>query len=290
VTSPHFAWLPPEINSALLYAGPGSAPLHAAAEAWDGLAENLATSASSFFSVASDLANGAWQGPSAKAMLTVATQYVSWLKAAAAQAEATSSQAAAIAGAFETALSATVQPAVVSANRALVQLLANTNYLGQNAPTIMDIESAYEQMWATDVAAMSGYHADASAAADQLAPWQHVMQNLGVHFSNGNLTFGPHAATGNLAHHLSGMTGLDHTGGHVGSWLTDTPGAGFANAGPDAGMLGSSHYVTGGVGAANVHSGLLSSPTAGTGFNPGTTNPGLLSALGSGAIPTGLPD
>jgi hypothetical protein len=116
------------------------------------------------------------------------------------------------------------------------------------------------------------------------------MQNLGVHFSNGNLTFGPQAATGNLAHHFTGMAGLDHTGGHVGSWLTDTPGAGFAHPGPDAGMLGSGHYVTGGVGAANLQSGLLSSPTAGTGFNPGTANPGLLSNLGSGAIPMDLPD
>jgi PPE family len=270
VTSPHFAWLPPEINSALLYAGPGSAPLHAAAEAWDGLAENLTSSASSFFSVASDLANGSWQGPSATAMLSVATHYVSWLKAAAAQAEATSSQAAAIAGAFETALSATVQPAVVSANRALARALASTNYLAQNAPTIMDIESAYEQMWATDVAAMSGYHADASAAAEQLAPWQHVLQNLGVQFSNGNLTFGPHAGTGSLAHHINALASLDHTGGHVGSWLTDSPGTGFAHGGPDVS--------------------LLNSPTAGTGFNPGTANLGLLSNLGSGSIPTGSAD
>jgi hypothetical protein len=278
VTSPHFAWLPPEINSALLYAGPGSAPLHAAAEAWDGLAENLTSSASSFFSVASDLANGVWQGPSATAMLGVATQYVSWLKAAAAQAEATSSQASAIAGAFETALSATVQPAVVSANRALVRMLAATNHLGQNAPTIMDIESAYEQMWATDVAAMSGYHADASAAAGQLAPWQNVTQNLGVQFTNGNLTFGLHTGTGSLAHHISALAGLDHTGGHVGSWLTDTPGTGFG------------HPAAGGMSSADFHSGLLNSPTAGTGFNPGTPSPGLLSDLGSGAMPTGSAD
>ncbi|OBA63909.1 hypothetical protein A5647_00135 [Mycobacterium sp. 1100029.7] len=307
MTSPHYAWLPPEINSALLYAGPGSAPLHAAAEAWDGLAENLASSASSFFSVASDLASGTWQGPSASAMLAVATQYVSWLRAAAAQAEATSSQAAAIAGAFETALSATVQPAVVSANRALVQALASTNYLGQNAPTIMDIESAYEQMWATDVAAMTGYHHDASAAAEQLAPWQQVLQNLGMNFSNGNLSFAPHAATGNLVHHMSGMAGLDHTGGHVGSWLTgdnqltaggllhsDIPGTGFAEAGhvtaagyggPDAAMMGSGHYVTGGMSATNLHSGLLNSATAGTGFNPNAVHPGLLNpALANSAF------
>ena len=227
--------------------------------------------------MASDLANGVWQGPSATAMLAVATQYVSWLRAAAAQAEATSSQAEAIAGAFETALSATVQPAVVSANRALVRMLASSNHLGQNAPTIMDIESAYEQMWATDVAAMSGYHADASAAAEHLAPWQNVIQNLGVQFNNGDLTFGPHTGTGSLAHHISALASLDHTGGHVGSWLTDSAGTGFA------------HPVAGGMSPADFQAGLLNSPTAGTGFNPGTPSAGLLSDLGSGAVPTGSP-
>ena len=75
----------------------------------------------------SDLANGSWQGPSATAMMALATHYVSWLSAAAAQAEAISSQAAAVAAAFEGALAATVQPAVVAANRALVHALAATN-------------------------------------------------------------------------------------------------------------------------------------------------------------------
>ena len=53
---------------------------------------------------------------------------------------------------------------------------------GQNAPAIADIEAAYEQMWALDVAAMFGYHADASAAVAKLPPWNQVLQNLG--FSN----------------------------------------------------------------------------------------------------------
>ena len=110
--------------------------------------------------------------------MAVATQYVSWLSAAAAQAEAASSQASAIAAAFETALESTVQPAVVAANRNLVQALASTNHLGQNAPAIADIEAAYEQMWASDVVAMSGYHADASAAVAQLSPWQEVLPKL----------------------------------------------------------------------------------------------------------------
>ncbi len=185
MTSPHFAWLPPEINSALIFAGPGAAPLLAAAEAWDGLAEDLASSASSFFSVTSDLANGSWQGASAAAMMAVATQYVGWLSAAAAQAEAASGQAAAIAAAFESAVAATVQPAVVAANRALVKALAATNWFGFNVPAIMDTEAAYEAMWAADVAAMFGYHADASAAVAQLAPWQQVLQKIGFTFSKG---------------------------------------------------------------------------------------------------------
>ena len=61
-------------------------------------------------------------------------------------------------------MAATVQPAVVSANRALAHSLSATNWLGQNTPAIADIEAAYDQMWAMDVAAMYGYHADVDRA------------------------------------------------------------------------------------------------------------------------------
>lgn len=56
-----FAWLPPETNSLRMYLGAGSRPLLAAAGAWDGLAEELHAAASSFGSVTSELAGGAWQ-------------------------------------------------------------------------------------------------------------------------------------------------------------------------------------------------------------------------------------
>jgi PPE-repeat protein len=236
----------------------------AAAAAWDGLAESLASSASSFVSVTSDLAKSSWQGPSATAMMAVASSYASWLSAAAAQAEATCSQAAAMADAFETAQSATVQPAVVSANRGLLKALASTNHLGQNAPTIMDIESAYEQMWASDVAAMSDYHADASAAVEHLSPWQHVLRDLGFNFGDGRLAgelTGAPPPTGNTP---AGF-GLSSAHGilHAPSLQT---GAGLAV--PD-GTLTSSHYVTGGVGMANFSSELLNPSTPGTGFGLG---------------------
>jgi len=50
-----FAALPPEINSGLMYAGPGSGPMLAASVAWDALADNLYSRAISYGSVISDL-------------------------------------------------------------------------------------------------------------------------------------------------------------------------------------------------------------------------------------------
>ncbi|WP_264991396.1 PPE family protein, partial [Mycobacterium kiyosense] len=55
-----FAWLPPEINSARIFAGAGSGPLHVAAAAWESLAADLYGSASSFDSVITALAGGPW--------------------------------------------------------------------------------------------------------------------------------------------------------------------------------------------------------------------------------------
>ncbi|MFV0493524.1 PPE domain-containing protein, partial [Mycobacterium sp.] len=74
-----FAWLPPEVNSARIFAGAGSGPLHAAAAAWEGLAADLATSASSFDAVIVGLASGPWAGPASAAMAAAGAPYVGWL-------------------------------------------------------------------------------------------------------------------------------------------------------------------------------------------------------------------
>jgi len=51
-----FGAFPPEFNSARMYAGPGSGPMLAAASAWDVLAAELGSAASSYGSVVSSLA------------------------------------------------------------------------------------------------------------------------------------------------------------------------------------------------------------------------------------------
>jgi PPE-repeat protein len=168
----NFMVLAPEINSARMFSGAGSEPMLNAAAAWDGLASELGSAASSFSSVTSGLTGQAWQGPASAAMMAAAAPYVGWLNAAATRATGAAGQARAVAGAFEAARAATVHPLAVAANRnGLVQLVMS-NFFGQNAPAIAAVEADYERMWAQDVAAMGGYHAGASAAATQLAPLQ----------------------------------------------------------------------------------------------------------------------
>ena len=67
-----FGGLPPEINSARIIAGPGSGPILAAASAWDALAAELHSGASSYGSAISQLADE-WQGPSSASMEDAAT-------------------------------------------------------------------------------------------------------------------------------------------------------------------------------------------------------------------------
>lgn len=163
-----FPWLPPEVNSALMFAGAGPGPLLASASAWDALALDLSGAASSFDSVISGLTGGLWTGPASLSMAAAAVPYVGWLNAAAAQAAAASAQSLAAATAFEAAQAATVHPAAVAANRVRLMALIATNFLGQNTPAIAMTELEYLEMWAQDVAAMVGYHAGAMSVAATL--------------------------------------------------------------------------------------------------------------------------
>jgi PPE-repeat protein len=164
-----FGMLPPEVNSARMYAGPGAGPMLAAAAAWDGLAAQLHLTAASYSSEISGLAAG-WQGPSSAAMVGAAAPYVGWMSTTATQAEQTAAQARAAVVAYETAFAATVPPPVIAANRALLMSLIATNFLGQNTPAITATEAHYAEMWAQDATAMFGY-AGSSATDSGVTPF-----------------------------------------------------------------------------------------------------------------------
>jgi PPE-repeat protein len=165
-----FGALPPEVNSGLMYAGPGSGPMMAAATAWDELAAELGTAASGYGSVVSELSSAPWVGPSSRAMVAAVTPYVSWLSGAAGQAEDTANQGRAAAAAYETAFMGTVPPPEIAANRVLLATLIATNFLGINTPAIAATEAQYMEMWAQDAATMYAYSAAATTAAT-LAPF-----------------------------------------------------------------------------------------------------------------------
>ena len=162
-----FGALPPEINSAKMYAGPGAGSMLAAAAAWDSLAADLYSVAASYQSVISGLTAGSWLGPSSALMAAAAAPYVAWMSLTAAQAEQASMQAMAAAAAYEAAFAMTVPPPVIAANRALLIALIATNFFGQNTPAIAATEAHYAEMWGQDAAAMYGY-AGASATAAEL--------------------------------------------------------------------------------------------------------------------------
>lgn len=168
-----FGALPPEINSGRLYSGPGSAPLMAAAAAWDGLAAELGIVAGGYRAAIADLAGLRWLGPTSAAMVAAVAPYLDWLDRTALLAEQSGMQAKAAAAAYEAAFAMTVPPPMIAANRAQLMMLVATNFFGQNTGAIAATEAQYAEFWAQDATAMYGYAsspATASALSAFVAP------------------------------------------------------------------------------------------------------------------------
>jgi PPE-repeat protein len=165
-----FALLPPEVNSALMYSGPGPAPMLTAAAAWAELSAELHTMASAYEGVIAALTDGSWFGPASASMAGASEAQVEWLAGAAGQADHVAAQVVAAVSAYEAAFTATVPPPEIAANRALLMALVATNVLGQNTAAILATEAQYAEMWAQDAAAMYGY-AGASSSASTLTPF-----------------------------------------------------------------------------------------------------------------------
>jgi hypothetical protein len=165
-----FGALPPEINSARIYSGPGSSPLMQAATAWERLAKELDSTAASYEAVVSGLVVQEWLGQSSISMAVAAAPYLAWMRVTAAQAEQAAAQALAAAYAYEAAYAATVPPSSIASNRSTIMSLVQTNTFGQNTPSIATGEANYGEMWAQDTVAMAGYAGDSEAAA-QLPPF-----------------------------------------------------------------------------------------------------------------------
>jgi PPE-repeat protein len=160
-----FGLLPPEVNSGLMYTGPGAGPLLAAAASWNEVAAELESTAAGYSSEVSGLTGQVWTGPSSTTMAAAAAPYTAWLQGSAVQAAQTATQAYTAAAAYEAAFAMTVPPPVIAENRARLIALVATNFLGQNTPAIAATEAQYTEMWVQDTTAMYGYAATAETAS-----------------------------------------------------------------------------------------------------------------------------
>ncbi|BBZ37769.1 PPE family protein [Mycobacterium conspicuum] len=161
-----FTALPPEVTSALIHAGPGPESLVEASVAWQRLGTSLEESAAVNTATLAGL-DGAWHGPSAAAMTQAVEPYLAWLRTTAAQCQQMVLALQDAVRAFNSAQSAVVPVASVTANRTRLKQLLATNRFGINLPAIAETEDEYQGMWANNSAAMSRYEA-ASAQATTL--------------------------------------------------------------------------------------------------------------------------
>jgi PPE-repeat protein len=165
-----FGALPPEVNSARLYAGEGSTPLVTAASAWNSLAAELNAAALGYENVVTQLAGEEWLGPASASMAAAVQPYVEWVGTTAAQAEQAATQASSAAAAYEAAFASIVPPPLIAANRAELAQAVSTNVLGQNTGVIAQLEAQYGEFWAQDAATMYSY-AGSSATASNVTPF-----------------------------------------------------------------------------------------------------------------------
>ncbi|MGV0624476.1 PPE family protein [Mycolicibacter minnesotensis] len=274
-----FGLLPPETNSGRIYAGPGAGSMLSAANAWQGLAAELATAAAAYASVTSGLAAGQWTGPAATAMAAAAAPYATWLRSTGTQAEQAAAQALAAAGAYATALAAVIPPPLITANRVLLNQLVATNFFGQNSPAIGEVEGQYAEMWAQDAAAMNGY-AGSSAAASALPAFDQPPQTANPAGQGGQAAAAAQAAAAPATNpfDLSWLTGI------IGQF---SPFTGLATQGASATMTswsGTANLIS------NINNGI--GLTAFTAENPGgldeVLHPPSIGAAGLGLGGLGL--
>ena len=263
-----FTALPPEVNSARIYAGPGAGSMVAAGAAWNTMAAEMRSAAISYGSVISGLTDEGWLGPSSMLMAAAAAPYVAWLSSTAAQAEQAGVQANAAAAAYEAAFAMTVPPPVVATNRAQLSNLLASNLFGQNTVAIAATEAQYADMWAQDAAAMNAY-ASTSSAATQFTPLSSPQSatttngiaqqaNTVAQAAGDATTAGDPSSSGGLLAWLglapntntstTGMAGLMNfldgsNGSLLGSFLNNASVANFSNSFTTSGLMNPTQFI-----------------------------------------------
>jgi len=165
-----FGSYPPEVNSARMFAGAGSGPMLAAAEAWAALAAGLNSAANSCQAVVSALTAGPWLGPSSESM-SAAARVVCGVVASHRRPGRRNLRSGQGRGrCLPNRVFGDRPPPMVAANRSQLMTPGHVQCVRHKHSGDRGTEAQYGQMWAQDVAAMYGYAAS-SASATALTPF-----------------------------------------------------------------------------------------------------------------------
>lgn len=164
-----FSVLPPEVTSTLMYSGPGSSSMVAAASAWNAIAGELSSASRGYTAVLSQLASEEWMGPASGSMVEAAQPYVDWVAESAALAEQTGTQAMSAAASFEAAFASIVPPPLVAANRSELAEVLQSNLFGTYDHLVVELQAEYEEMWAHNSSVMFNYAASSAQSTKMKA-------------------------------------------------------------------------------------------------------------------------
>lgn len=170
--------MPPELNTARLMAGAGTAPMLQAAAGWEALGNALETQAQELSASLAALKQS-WTGTGSDRAIAAATPMVAWLQNAAQQAQQRAMKASAQAGAYMTALGMTPSLPEIATNHITHGVLSATNFFGINLVPIGFNETDYfVRMWNQAGGAMDIYEAETAAntAFEQLEPMKPILQ------------------------------------------------------------------------------------------------------------------
>lgn len=170
--------MPPELNTARLMAGAGTAPMLQAAAGWEALGGALEAEAQDLCANLVALKQS-WTGPGSDRAIAAATPMVAWLQDAAQHAQQRATKASAQAGAYMAALGMTPSLPELAANHVTHAVLSATNFFGINLVPIGFNETDYfVRMWNQAGGAMEIYQAETAAntAFEPLGPMKAILQ------------------------------------------------------------------------------------------------------------------
>lgn len=223
---PDFLALPPEVNSARLFAGPGPSEMESTASAYAAIADGLLAAAAGADGSMNQM-EIIWQGASADQAQRAFRNHANWLRTEGAAAATTAAVAAGIGMANGAALGAMPTVAEIEAIQAAIATAsaASSGSLGLGAATVAILEGMYMAEWFRAATVMSTYATATTALLGELPPPSEA----------------PPIVSGPPGVAPPGIPGMDpgvpvgDPGGNTG--LTD-PGGGGDGSGPSGGQPG----------------------------------------------------